>query len=116
MNESTVTMSKSDVLESLTTLKANAKHMRSSSTAFRKWEITAGRTDGVKLAPQAIQIIEILVRKNLGKEITEAEIEKLMKAPDVLKTRQNPVRIWQYYRKAIQEAGWIKPVNVEVAK
>jgi hypothetical protein len=116
MSNEAAVMSKSEILESLVTLKANAKHMRSSSVAFRKWEVTAGRTDGVKLAPQAISIIEILVRKHLGKEITEKMVEELVSAPDVLKTRQDPVRIWQYYRKAIQEAGWIKPINVEAAK
>lgn len=112
---SETTMTKSEAIEALTTLRANAKHMRSSSVAYRKYEVTAGRAD-VKLAPQAISIIEILVKKNLGKEITEAEIEKLVSAPDALRTRQEPVRIWQYYRKAIIEAGWIKPVNIEVAK
>jgi len=111
-NETTVT--KVSALDMINTLKANAKHMRSSSVSFRKWEVKAGSVDGVKLAPQAIAIIELLVKKNLDKTLTEAEIEKLVSAPDVLKTRQDPVRIWQYYRKAIQEAGWIKPVNTEL--
>lgn len=112
MNETTVT--KAEALDMITELKANAKHMRSSSVSFRKWEVGVGSRE-VKLAPQAIAIIEVLVKKNLGKEMTEADIEKLVSAPDVLKTRQNPVRIWQYYRKAIMDAGWIKPVNVNVA-
>ena len=110
MNETTIT--KSDVNEMINTLKANAKHMRSSSVSFRKWAVVAGSME-VKLAPQAIAIIEILTKRHLNKELTEAEIEKLVSAPDALKTVQNPVRIWQYYRKSIQNAGWVKPVNVE---
>jgi hypothetical protein len=111
MNDTTMT--KSDAMTALETLKANAKHMRSSSVPFRRWEVTGGKSD-VKLAPQAIAIIETLVKKHLGKVITEAEAEAMVSVPGVLKTKQDPTRIWAYYRKAIMEAGWIKPVNVEV--
>ena len=63
-----------------------------------------------KLTPQIYQILSGVVESGTV-EFQETALKKLVNElaeKQILKTRQNPWRIFQYYRNVIQKLGWLK--------
>lgn len=68
---------------------------------------TEGNTE-IRLSPQAITCLEILFSSK-KKELQESEVAELISAnaEKFGKTKQEPWKIFQYYRKALKDAGFL---------
>ena len=61
----------------------------------------------VSLPPQAIELVGIILNDS-NDSWTEPELQKLIdENSEVLKTKQEPWKIFQYYRKALIDAGFL---------
>lgn len=62
---------------------------------------------GVVLPPQARALVRILLEADSA-EWTEAEMDELItEHADLLKTKQAPFKIFKYYLKRLEEAGFV---------
>lgn len=107
-NEAT-TVDAATVLE---TLKKNSARKGGSRIKNRNYKVsTPSNLDNVRLAPQAINCVGVIL--GIGKEeITETELFNALEDNAVVfgESKQTPWKIFQYYRKPIMEAGFLREV------
>lgn len=100
-------MSKDEIIAKLN---ENAKRSTGGKIKDRKYEILTTGDVNVKMSPQAITILKSMfeLKKNI---VSEQELFDMMNVPvmiEKLKTKQNPWKIFQYYRKTMVDAGFLK--------
>jgi len=96
----------------LEALKANSKRQGGRRFKKRKYIVKEDGDVNVKLSPQAIRCLEILFEG--GKlEYTEEEAHGLFDGADMGKSKQEPWKVFQYYRKSLVDAGWIVLEKIE---
>jgi len=99
----------SSVLE---TLKHNAARKGGARIKNRKYAVNIPESlENIRLAPQAIAVVGVILEQEKP-EITEVEIFTAVgAAKDQLGSKQTPWRVFQYYKKAIIEAGFITEID-----
>ena len=91
-------------------LRENVKRASGNKVKDRKYEILLTGDTKVKMSPQAVTLLEAIFGTNKS-EMTEQEIFDLVNTPEVtekLHTKQSPWKIFQYYRKTMVDAGFLK--------
>ena len=102
-----MTKKKTDVLE---TLKKNCGRKGSGGLKDRDYVVSEDGDVNIKLAPQAINCLEILFGIEGGR-ISEKDLFAMFDTDPVkekfVKSKQTPWKIFQYYRRSLVEAGFL---------
>lgn len=103
-------MNKQDKVNAvLEVLKSNSTSKRGVRTRehVRYTKMIPEELEGIRLAPQALRIVEIILTSPED-SWSEPELQKLIQDNSVgLSKKQEPWKIFQYYRKALIDAGFI---------
>jgi len=89
----------------IATLQANSK-VRGKRVMNRTFTVKSDGDLNVKLSPQAVKCLEIICSLE-QEEISEQGLVDLFVDDCGLVTKQDPYRVFQYYRKSLIDAGWI---------
>lgn len=97
----------------LAELEAGGRTTSGKRLKTRTYSISLGGDTKAKLAPQGRAILTAVLKSGKS-EISESELNELLNTDVVkgaLNTKQDPWVIWQFHRKTICDAGWMKEVT-----
>jgi hypothetical protein len=97
-------MDKNEVLNALQSNRANLKGARLSST--KEYTIHLDGDVTVVLPPQAISLLEIMFSDE-RETWTEVELHELINSHTEISEKQEPWKVFAFYRKKLIEAGFL---------
>ena len=103
-------MATKEMTKEKTQEKTEGQKMKTVTRAIKKYSVVRALDDNDKIAPQAKLIVDALAKSKVP--LTVKELTELALAAG-LKTRQEPSRIFVFYRNSLVNAGIVKETVVE---